>query len=369
MREVRKILIFRNGRIGDVLMVTGVATFLHKAFPGAQIDLAVPEWVSGVTGSQEGFHRVIPFEYTFSWFKRLRISWRLRRHRYDLIIPLEQANRPTKSAFFWGGRFRFSFSNKYSALMTAHLRYVTETHETVNSLRLLQLALAYMHKAGYRIENYDACMAHNFLPPVLHFGTEEKTTGLALLSDFGIDAGRPFIVLHPFNSLDAPLRRWPLKNYETLARLLTSLGFQVLFSGYGPEIAAVEPIMENLRNTPETVSLTRRNISARERGAILSMAQGLVVSDGSPMHLAVAVGVPLIALFGFSAANRTGPAPGNSPFMVITASYPCSPCMYQASREREKCEQQGFGDCMTAIGPEKVKDSLLSLMAASARQA
>ncbi|MBS0616967.1 MAG: glycosyltransferase family 9 protein [Spirochaetes bacterium] len=367
MREIRKILIFRNGRIGDVLMVSGVARFLKKAFPLAEIHLAVPEWVTGVVGAQEGFTRVFAYEYTYSWRRRVALAFAIRREKYDFIFPLEQANRPTKSAFMWGGRFRFSFKNKYSYLQTASFPYETETHETVNTLRLLQMGIHHVAKKGFRIDNFDRCLAENFLPPILQFTEEEKQAGATLLAEFRLSASEPFIVLHPFNSFDAPLRRWPLANYEALARRLTQRGYQILFSGYGDEIRALEPVVVRLQDARKNVGLTRRNISARERGTVVARAQALVVTDGSPMHIAVAVGTPLLALFGFSAANRTGPVPGGSPFEVLTAKFPCSPCMYRESAERTKCEAQGFGDCMVAIAPERVEEKVLTLLRTGVR--
>jgi len=362
MREIRKILIFRNGRIGDILMVSGVARFLKTAFPLAEIHLAVPEWVVGVVGVQEGFDCVLAYEYTYSWLKRVSLTFALRREKYDIIFAIEQANRPTKSAFFWGGRFRFSFKNKYSYLLTANYPYATETHETVNTLRLLQRGINFVAEQGFRVNTLDRCLAEKFLPPILQFTEEEEKAGATLLAEFGLSVSEPFIVLHPFNSFDAPLRRWPLAYYETLARSLTQRGYQILFSGYGDEIRALEPAVARLQDAKKKVGLTARNISARERGAVVARARALVVTDGSPMHIAVAVGTPLLTLFGFSAANRTGPAPGGSVFEVLTAKFPCSPCMYTTSAERAKCEAQGFGDCMVAISPEHVEIKILSLL-------
>jgi 3-deoxy-D-manno-octulosonic-acid transferase/heptosyltransferase-1 len=139
------------------------------------------------------------------------------------------------------------------------------------------------------------------------------------LAEVGVSGGQALVVLHP-------VARWATKlwfndRFAALADALQAQGVRTVFSG-GPQDAPVLGAIEDQMQTP---CLRFDGCGGlRHLAALCRRADVMVSTDTGPMHLAAAVGTPVVALFGPTAPNRTGPY--GSGHHVIQASVPCSPC-------------------------------------------
>lgn len=133
-------------------------------------------------------------------------------------------------------------------------------------------------------------------------------------------------------------KRWPADRFAALAVRLLADGIHVLVVG--------EAGTNGESRWPTGVQDLRGKTSLVELGAVLSRADLVIANDTGPMHLAAALGRPVIAMMGPTDPRRTGPA--GEGHRVLSGSPPCSPCFSRTCRNPDRlC-------CLTAVEPEAV---------------
>lgn len=151
-----------------------------------------------------------------------------------------------------------------------------------------------------------------------------------------LPAGRPVAVLIP--GARWATKRWPMDRFAAVAAGLLEGKVHVLVVG--------EEAPGGGGGWPAGVQDLRGKTSLVELGAILSRAHLVVANDTGPMHLAAALGRPVIALMGPTDPRRTGPA--GDGHRVLSGFPPCSPCFSRT------CRNSDHLCCLTAVGPEAV---------------
>jgi len=156
-----------------------------------------------------------------------------------------------------------------------------------------------------------------------------------------VEGARPRVALLPVSRW--PSKNWPVQHFIDLAWRLRERRACSLFILGGP--ADVEVCREiekalgpDVRNLAGTTNLV-------EMGAVLKEMDVLVASDSGPIHMAAAVGTPVVAIFGPTDPARTGPY--GARHRVIRAHLPCQPCY------KRDCRKHGL-PCLTDVRPEEV---------------
>jgi heptosyltransferase-3 len=185
-----------------------------------------------------------------------------------------------------------------------------------------------------------------------------------------------YVLLHPYAGRS--YKHWPPEHWGELARLIREgTGIEPVFT-VSPS-SAEGPILERiLENSPRGTRTLGRQLSFPQLSAVLSRGRALVGVDTVATHMAAALDVPTVALYGPSMTRHWGPWPNDSsdksPYAahgglqrlgritVIQKGWPCVPC------NRETCALSGGGriECMEAITPEEVCAELRLALAAAA---
>lgn len=139
-------------------------------------------------------------------------------------------------------------------------------------------------------------------------------------------------------------KQWPLHHWASLADLLIAGGATVVFVGDKRDGEFVKEVISVMRESRRIVDFSGKT-KLRQLASVLDACDIVVTGDTGPMHIAVAVGTPVVALFGSTNPDRTGPYGQRN--IVLDMHLPCSPCY-----RRPTC--QGRVDCMRAITPEAV---------------
>jgi lipopolysaccharide heptosyltransferase II len=161
----------------------------------------------------------------------------------------------------------------------------------------------------------------------------------ARLRELGL-GGRRWLVAHP--GADAPSRRYPAESYAAaLARLAAEDGWRIVLTGSATEMALVADIQRAIG--PNAVSLAGR-LSVGELAALLALAPLLVTNNTGPMHLAAAVGTPVVALYALTNLQHT---PWRVPARVLSYDVPCKGC-------RKSVCPLGHHLCLRGVGPDEV---------------
>lgn len=170
------------------------------------------------------------------------------------------------------------------------------------------------------------------------------------LAEAGVDAAQPWLLVHP--GATAASRRYPVEHYAQAVRgLQQRLGWPVVFGGTADEA----PLVEQLRGAlaQRTVSLAGR-LSLGGCAAAIRLARLLIANNSGPVHLAAAVGTPVVDLYALTNPQHT---PWLVPHRVLYADVPCKYCY------RSICPE-GHHRCLREVAPERVVAAALELLAA-----
>lgn len=340
-----KILFFRLGAIGDVLLTTAAVKKAKELFPGAEIHYLTEEKAAPVLYGNPYIDRIIPLRQVKHFLPRdfgiFYVAGFLRQHfsgvKYDYFFDLESSYYSVYVSFFIKAvkKLGFKISRKKRGLY--NLFY--------------DRRLDYAEKDRYIAYRYLALIneASNFTDadpsPVLKVTPEEKTAAAAFYEKYSVKPG-DFVVLFGVSGT-WPTKKWPDINWVGLARALTEkMDNARVFVLWGPgdpkELLDVLDVIERVNVIPD--------VGLRELITIISGGNLLVANDGAPRHIAQALGLKTIGLFG--PTNEKGWARPDDNNIVLTADAACRPC------DRLKCEKDG---CMSLIRPGRVLESLLAL--------
>lgn len=318
-----RVLLFKPGAIGDLLQLSPVVRALKKRFPEARIAVMV-----GDEASRELFARNPLVDEILVFDKRgSHAAWRafaglwgeVRRRRFDLVVNFQRSNVK--------GRLLLTacFPARTLVYRKARNRIV---HAVENHLEAVAPLGIDPRTADRRLELFP--------------GEEDRAWADAMLAGEGL-SGKRLAALNPGAS--HPVNRWPADRFAALARRLhDELGLGVLLVG-GPRDGELCGAVRAGCPAP-AVDLAGRTTLLR-LGAVLERCAVAVSGDTGPMHVATAVGTPVVALFGAADPGRTGPV-GDGHRVLQAADVPCVPC-----RSRT-CRYVRYLDCMERISVEDV---------------
>jgi len=207
-------------------------------------------------------------------------------------------------------------------------------------------------RTAHQVRDYDDLLrsrgvAPDSGPPRLDLSEAARETARAHLAAAGIDPSARPVLLAP-GAAWSWTKRWPPERFGRLAAHLAAAGTSVA--------VAIGPGEEDLaRGVTEaagaSIPVLGASLDPVELAALFSLARVVIANDSGPMHLAAAVGTPVIALFGPTDPGRTGPE--GSPARVLDRYLFCSPCFLAV------CP---YGhECLRGIGPEDVLRALEGL--------
>jgi lipopolysaccharide heptosyltransferase I len=335
-REFRKILLIKLSAVGDVVHTLPVLNKLRRRFPNAQIDWLVTPAIGELLRHHPALNSVIDFERDttappWAWSaltSYTRLAAKLRSAGYDLAIDLHCQSRTAFLAFVSGAPVRIGF-DKERPEVWANSRKVTEnfrkhawhgaregawlfyTHRI--PLPTLDVHVIDHYQSVGNLLGFDAGSTDfSFrIPQVAH----ERVA--ALLRRRGAGDAR-LAVIAPRGNWQT--KRWPDANSAALARHFMSRGYAAVLAG-APRERAVGAAIARL--APGAIDLSGET-SLSELAALISRAAICIAHDSGPMHLAVALGRPVVALFGPSDDVWAGPYHRDN--AVVRLSLPCAPC-------------------------------------------
>lgn len=335
-REFRKILLIKLSAVGDVVHTLPVLNKLRRRYPNAQIDWLVTPAIGELLRHHPALDIVIDFERDTSappwaWSaltSYARLAANLRRTGYDLAIDLHCQSRSAFLAFVSGAPVRIGF-DKERAEVWANSRPVTNEFRNHAWHGAREGAwLFYTHHIPLPTLDVHVVDHYQSVGNLLGFapGPTDFTFGIpdaahqrvaALLRQRGVADDR-FAVIAPRGNWQT--KRWPDEKSAEVARYFMSRGYASVLVG-APRERDVGAAIARL--APGTIDLSGET-TLSELAALISRAAICIAHDSGPMHLAVALGRPVVALFGPSDEVWAGPYQRDN--AVARRKLPCSPC-------------------------------------------
>ncbi|OGW51067.1 MAG: hypothetical protein A2078_12660 [Nitrospirae bacterium GWC2_57_9] len=323
------ILFFKPGAIGDLLHTLPSLKALRQAFPAARITLVVSPGLEQLVNGSSIADRVEVFDKQrmkdrFRDF--IAYGGRLRREQYDLFIDMQPSLRSRLLCWLSGSRTCLVY--KKQKMVKAEGRRLHAVDNFMQTLAPLGIA-----QPVDRIEL-----------PVQQGAARSAETFLRSQPNI---RNRPLIALNCGVGAARPSRNWFPDRFSHLAdRLIRELDLAVVFVGGGEDNELVGEVLAGMRE--KAVSAAGK-LDLAETAALLARCRCLVSSDTGPLHLATAVGTPVIGLFGSTDPARTGPVGPNC--TVLQKKLPCVPC------EQKTCPLSTSA-CMTSISVDDIIASI-----------
>jgi heptosyltransferase-1 len=344
------ILIVKLSAIGDVIHTLPALNAIRKAYPGAQITWLVEEAAHDLVKNHTALDRVL-ISKRQRWLRELRSPLflsaikevygfikELRDTHYDMILDFQALLKSGILIALARGKRKIGFGKglehmEYSYLfLNERLPAVSMEHHALSRGLMLLNALG-----------IPAPEVEYNLPISVH----EHQKVEDLLRRYGLVNPGKFVVVNPVAKWESKL--WSNRNFSQLAdRIITKYDAGVVFTGSLEDRRTIHQIKAGMREP--AINLAGET-TLKMLAALYAKADVVVSTDTGPMHLAVAMGTPVVALFGPTAFWRTGPY--GSGHQVVTAAQTCAPCF------KRHCPTI---DCMALISVDQVFDAVSKIM-------
>jgi heptosyltransferase II len=340
--EPKRILAVKTHALGDLLLLTPAIRALKKHYCSARLDFLTGSWSRDAVRDNPYIDRVLSISdgvfhdpQPVALFSLIR---QLRQQRYDLGFVFQPS--PAMHCFM-----RLAGVKKIAAPVSTGPRWLVHYPSPWRMVR-----------NRYVVEDFLDVVGMLGIPPDglnMDFVIPDKAMNSikAILADHDIETGR-YLVICPGggrNPRDFVIQKiWPAHYYQQLVDRLIKNRIRVVLAGTEKD----REMMRMLRDIREIVDLTGKT-SFAELGELLRNARLLLTNDSAPMHLALSVGCPFVALFGPSRRHALLPETGR--FFALDADIPCAPCY--DNEPFGKCDRS---DCIRSIEVDRVYESVMN---------
>lgn len=331
-----RILVRGTNWLGDAVMTTPALLRLRERFPAAHIALLIPEKLRDLWVHHPALNQTITFapdENVFAVGKRLRAG------QFDLAIVLPNSPRSALEPWLAGIPRRIGYARPWRDwLLTLCLgsrpdaikmqkRSVEEIKSLVNQPPGFRRRPPPLAHQIHEYLNLVAALGANPepLPPQLAITPKEVD---AVTEKFGLEnIVRPILGLNP-GAEYGPAKRWPVDKFiAAAAEIQQRTNCTWLVFGGPADKALADHIESTIPSPPSAVLDLAGKTSLRELMALLKFCQVLLTNDTGPMHVAAALGTPVVVPYGSTSPELTGPGLPSDPLhWLLKSDAPCSPC-------------------------------------------
>jgi len=291
----KKIIIRAPNWIGDSTLALPAMANLKRNFPESELWVAANEWVRDLFRVENYLQGIIPLPQQNNLKNLCLSAQKLRRFNFDLGILL---------------------TNSFGSALLFYLAKIPQRWGYKKDGRVL---------SGLGLKNYSTELN-------LSLDRQEVARVKEWFESLSIDSKRPLVIFNP-GAFYGPAKRWPASKYSELASLLQEKNrAQILIIGSETEIPLAERIAMDMRERPFILA---GQTSLSQLAAILSLGSVFISNDSGPMHMANALKIPVIALFGPTEPLRTGPY--QNPYILFHKGAPCWPCLYRECPYDHRC--------------------------------
>ncbi len=303
--EVKSIVVIKLRHIGDVLLTVPVFRALREHFPQARIAALVNSGTEEVIVGNPLVDEIVLFDRTIKrrnpaqrYLCELSFLRQLRQHHFDMAVSLTSGDRSAVIAYFSGARYRIAydpgakglFGKRYLYTHRAKLRKRGE-HSVIKNLDVI---------AQFGITTDD-------LSVDFHIPEEARTSMMRILAEHGVSVADRVVHVHPTS-------RWLFKCWKDsfmaeVIRWFTDRGMKVIVTS-SPDKGELERVRAILSLCDLKEELSRNHlvdlsgkITIKQLAAVSQRSVLFFGVDTAPMHIAAAVGTPVVALFGAGQQN------------------------------------------------------------------
>ncbi len=331
-----KILIIQTAFLGDVILTTPLIKAVRKKYPQSQIFfLAIPQ-TKELLENNPYLDEIIVYDKKGKekgFLSFLKLIKTINSIRFDLTFVPHRSLRSALLTYFTRIPQRIGFNKSSgSFLLTKKIRYIQNHSEIKRNLSLLLEEELFSEK--------------EFLPEL--FPSEEDFKYVeSLFENWGIQKNDKMVGIAPGSIWET--KRWLPERFGEVAKaLIEKLGLKVVFIGGKEDELLCMEISRDMKSKP---FIAAGKLTPLQSAALISRCKVVLSNDTAPMHIAVAMRILVIAIFG-STVPEFGFAPTGEKDIIIQKEVYCRPCGIHG---RRRCPEKHF-KCMNEITSEEVFD-------------
>lgn len=333
----KRVLIVGPSWVGDMVMAHALFQVLHRQ--GHRIDVLAPSWCLDLVKRMPEINRGIelPFKHgEINIRKRYRFAQELRKEKYDQSIVLTNSLKAALVPFFakipqrtsWLGEYRWGLLNDIKHLDFSQYPKMVQRF----------VALAYDKHDTWDKDHY----------PIPKLTVNEQSIDRVFKKNQIKHAHQPVLALSP-GAAYGPAKRWPAEYYAKVALKMRNEGWQIWLFGSSAE----QPIGQQIEGMIGGACTNfMGKLQLDELVDLTSCADAIVSNDSGMLHIASALGRPLVAIYGSTSPDFTPPLSPKA--KILKLEMPCSPCF------KRKCPLH-HTKCLRDIKPDVVVNALTDL--------
>lgn len=335
-QSVRRVLVVRLRSIGDTVLATPSLDALRRFLPHAQIDILLESWVAPVLAGFDAVDNIITVERG-STVSRARVAKHLRAARYDVAYNLHGGTTATILMRAAGARHRVGYSNyqyrrllNHAAPPASEIWGMAKTHSVEQQLALLGWT-------GVPVSDR---------PPTRLAVTEQAASSIAeRLRAASVDQAQPLALIHPTAAFET--KQWATVNFARIVEDLSARGFNCIAIAAPNERQVINNLIEN--SSAQINVFT--DLSLPEVTALAVRSRLFVGNDSGIAHIAAAMRVPSVVIFGSSNVAHWRPWT-LAPSEVVREEMPCQPCPGYS------CLEFDAPECIRRVTVERVREAI-----------
>lgn len=353
LQNIQRLAVFKMRNIGDVLMITPALRALRETFPQARITVVVNSGTEAMLAHNPHIDEVLIYqrsEQKPGLLYEFQFLGELRKRKFDLTIGFTDGDRAAWYALFCGARYRLGAVHYSVGKYDPRRRiYNLPAPSSPPLMHEVEKHFYIMDQAGLKLRSTkpgDLCLT---IPDDLRAWARKE-----------LDQLRPARIVHIH-----PVARWLWKcwNNESISQVIDWLQTE----RNARVVVTTGPVARERERAREIIGLCRTkplfydgNLSLSQIAALSAESNGYFGVDTAPMHMAAAVGVPVIALFGPTNPTSWGPWTSRGKVLI----HPCT-CNETNSKA---CDWNQVRACLTAITVQEAQQALDQMLASSAPQ-
>lgn len=324
-----RILVIKLRYLGDVLLSTPVLAGLRAVFPKVHLSMLVNPGTEAMIATNPHLDEVLIAERAGSPLRQLGFAAALRRRRFDLVLDLTDGDRAAILSRLTGAAIRVGFNRegRWRGRLYTHVIPVQE-----QPMPMIRQHLMALEALGIPVAP---------TMPVLRVGPADESAAGEALAALEIAPGERFVAVHP--GARWWFKSWPAAQFAALIDYIQGkLGVKAVLLGSVADQEITEAILGQVETGCRSLA---GRLTLLELAGLLRQAALFVGNDNGPMHIAAAMGTPVVGLFGPADPRIWGPA--GQGHATLYKGIDCRPCFPGGCRRGEQ-------NCMRLIALDEV---------------
>ena len=309
VQSVRRLLVIKPAAHGDILFASAAIAALRRGYADAELTLGVSKYFTELAGGIPGVDRVLDLGAfgtpgRYGLLHVWRTARRLAAERFDLAVVLDRSPKVSVAPWLAGIPHRAGIdSGGRGFSLTVRVPWDRPVHE-------VDLMLDVVRALGLEVTD----------PHLVYEPSEEQQRHAdRLLQEWDLTGEAPVVVIHPGGAANPGMvmtsKRWPPLRFAAVAdRLVEQSGARIVVVGHGSDAPVARQMRLSMKQP--SVDLVGQTNNVGQLAGLLQRADLYIGNDSMPLHLAVAMGTPVVGIFGPTDPAINGPYRANGAGLV-----------------------------------------------------